>query len=87
MGFVAEYSPTVRADAVDLLLDGLRKGLSIVDAAAVVHDVHGVSRQRLTQWARADGHVLRPTYAAMEAAQAEIRKLRRQIDVLSGRED
>lgn len=70
------YDLGVRVAAVELLVDGLRGGLSISSAAHDVYDRFGVAQQIVIAWARQDGWVLRPSFSDFADARDEIIRLR-----------
>ncbi|WP_342009323.1 hypothetical protein [Corynebacterium bovis] len=66
----------MRGAAVEMLVAGLRAGVTITAAANDVYQRLGVPPQRVVIWAKDEGVVLRPSFADLADAQDEIVRLR-----------
>ncbi|RRO97040.1 hypothetical protein CXF29_00110 [Corynebacterium bovis] len=70
------YDLRARVAAVELLVEGLRGGVTITAAANEVYRRVGVPPERVVAWAKDAGIVLRPSFADFADAQDEIARLR-----------
>ncbi|RRO82672.1 hypothetical protein CXF45_07935 [Corynebacterium bovis] len=70
------YDLRVRSAAVELLVAGLREGLTITASANEVYRRLGVPPERVVIWAKDEGIVLRPSFADFEDLRGEVVRLR-----------
>lgn len=80
------FTPEERVQAVHMFVKLLSTGVAQLEAARQVGREYGVSRQRLCEWSREDGYVLRPSFAEYRALEvkvaqqtAEIQQLRAEL--------
>ncbi|MEL4163097.1 hypothetical protein MTQ24_09765 [Corynebacterium bovis] len=66
----------MRGAAVEMLVAGLRGGATITAAANEVYQRLGVPPERVVIWAKDEGVVLRPSFAAFEDLRDEVVRLR-----------